>query len=243
MNSVTTVIGQVLVEQQKSYLQLMPMQNQIGQMFQQAAPDLNQIGIQVLGVGEFRINLAPDDETRLKDAQAELGAAKRAAKKAQIGIGQAQAEAAQKQFELDQKYQQDQRYVQNLAGGSYGQYAAGQAMIGAGQGMAQGPGEGGGGGGPMMAGAGLGVGFGMANMMQQGFAQAQPQAGAPAAPPVAKASGPVNCPACQKPQGGGKFCADCGASLVPKQRFCPSCGVPGTGTSKFCAECGTAFPV
>ena len=47
----------------------------------------------------------------------------------------AEAAAKAKQFELDQKYKQDERYVQNLAG-NFQNYAAGQAMIGAGQGMA-----------------------------------------------------------------------------------------------------------
>ncbi|MCS6798962.1 MAG: SPFH domain-containing protein [Myxococcota bacterium] len=242
MNSVKTVVGQVLVEQQKSYLQLMPMQAQIAQLFQQSAPDLNEIGIRVLGVGEFHINLTREDEERLKEAQAEIGAAKRAARKAQIGIAQAQAEAQARQFELDQRFAQDARYVQQLAGGNFAQYAAGQAMIGAGQGMAKGGGEGAG---AMMSGAGLGVGFGMAALMQQGFAQSQPApaGAAAAAPPAARPTGPVTCPQCGHQQDGGKFCVACGASLAPKPKFCPACGAQGQPSAKFCAECGTAFPV
>ena len=240
MNSVTTVVGEVCVSEQKSLLQIMPMQNQLAEKFKERAPDLNDIGIKILQVGQFRLNLSDEDEQTLKEAQAEIGAAKRAARKAQIGVSQAEAEARQRQYELDQEYSQDSRYVQNLAGGSYGQYAAGKAMIGAGEGMAQG-GGGEGGGGPMMAGAGLGVGFGMAQMMGQGFNQAgQPQQQPQQRPPTP--TGPVSCPECNETVPGGKFCASCGASLAPRPKFCPSCGAQGTPGAKFCAECGTSYP-
>ena len=66
---------------------------------------------------------------------------------------------ARKQFELDQKFGQDARYVQQLAG-NYQNYAAGQAMIGAGQGMAA---HGVGDGGVAGAGAQMAIGVGMAN--------------------------------------------------------------------------------
>ncbi len=238
MNSVTTVVGEVCVAEEKSLLQIMPLQTMLAAKFKERAPDLNEIGIRIQEVGQFRLNLNDEDEQTLKEAQAEIGAAKRAARKARIGVGQAEAEAQQRQFGLDQDYQQDARYVQNLAGGNFANYAAGKAMIGAGEGMAEG-GGGEGGGGPMMAGAGLGVGFGMAQMMGQGFQQsAQPQQPPPAPAPT----GPVTCPDCSQTVPGGKFCASCGASLAPKPKFCPSCGTPGTPGAKFCAECGTSFP-
>lgn len=241
MNSVTTVVGEVCVAEEKSLLQIMPLQNMLAEKFKERAPDLNEIGIQILQVGQFRLNLSDEDEQTLKEAQAEIGAAKRAARKAQIGVGQAAAEAQQRQFQLDQDYSQDSRYVQNLAGGSFGQYAAGKAMIGAGEGMAEGGGEGGG---NMMAGAGLGVGFGMAHMMGQGMAQGQPgqQPGGQPPPQPAPPTGPVSCPECSQTVPGGKFCANCGASLAPRPKFCPSCGTQGSPGAKFCAECGTAFP-
>lgn len=241
MNSVTTVVGEVCVAEEKSLLQMMPLQNMLAEKFKERAPDLNEIGIQILEVGQFRLNLSDEDEQTLKEAQAEIGAAKRAARKAHIGVGQAAAEAQQRQFELDQDFSQDARYVQNLAGGNFGTYAAGKAMIGAGEGMAQGGGGGEGGGGGMMAGAGLGVGFGMANMMGQGFQQAQQQGQQPAPQPPTP-TGPVSCPECNETVPGGKFCANCGGSLAPKPKFCPSCGTPGTPGGKFCANCGTAYP-
>lgn len=245
MNSVTTVLGEVMEAEQKSILQLMRLQQQLAQTFLQRCPDLNDIGVQITDVGEFRVNLDEEEEAQLKAAQAEIGSAKRAARAAQIGISTAQAQAAQKQFELDQQFQQDARYVQGLAGGNFGAYAAGKAMMGAGEGMAKGGGEGGGGGG-MMAGAGLGAGFGMANMMMgsmqpgQQMPQQQPPPAAAAAP--AAAGGTVQCPGCSANVPPGKFCAECGTNLSPAPRFCPSCGTQGAAGAKFCANCGTGFP-
>lgn len=176
LNSVRTVVGEVCEVEQKSLLQLLRLQNELAQRFLQRCPGLEEIGCRVVQMGNFHINLDDDDKQRLTEAQAEIGKAKRQARIAGIGISEAEAKAKQRQFELDQTYGQDARYVQQLAG-SYQNYAAGQALIGAGKGMAQGGGEGGGGGGPMMAGAGLGVGFGMANMMQGSMGQGGQQAG------------------------------------------------------------------
>ncbi|HJK98823.1 MAG TPA: SPFH domain-containing protein, partial [Polyangiaceae bacterium LLY-WYZ-14_1] len=133
MNSVKTVVGRIAIQEEKSLLQIMPLQQQIAQAFIQSCPDLNDIGARIVQMGQFNINLNDDDEARLREAQAEIGAAKRAARTARIGIAQAEAEAAQRQFQLDQEYGHDARYVQNLAGGNFGTYAAGRAMMGAGE--------------------------------------------------------------------------------------------------------------
>lgn len=238
MNSVVTVMGEVMDVEQKSMLQLMRLQSQLAQTFLQRCPDLNDIGIAITDIGEFKVNLNDEDDAALKEAQAEIGASKRA-------IAKARNEAQARQFELDQDFQQDARYVQGLAGGDFGKYAAGRAMIGAGEGMAKGGGEGGGGGG-MMQGAGIGAGFGMANAMMGAMGQQQPpQQAAPqaaAAPRPAAGAGMVSCPGCSATVPGGKFCAECGTSLSPKPQFCPSCGTQGAAGAKFCAECGTGFP-
>ncbi|MGD8860752.1 MAG: SPFH domain-containing protein [Myxococcales bacterium] len=241
MNSIKTVVGQVCVSEQKSMLELMPLQQMLAQKFMESSPDLNAIGCRIVDMGEFALNLSDGDEARLKEAQSEIGAAKRAARVANIGISEAEAKARQRQFELDQDFQNDSRYVQNLAG-NYSNYAAGQAMIGAGKGMSEG-GGGGEGGGAMAGGAALGVGFGMAQAMAQGL---QPGAGGGQAPqPPAQEppppSGPTTCSACNAQVPGGRFCAECGASLTPKPRFCSACGTEGAAGAKFCANCGTAF--
>lgn len=238
-NAVKTVIGQVCINEQKSLLQLMPLQSQLARMFEQHAPELEAIGVKILQVSDFNINLSDDDEQTLKTAQAEIGKAKREARIAAIGISKAQAEAQQKQFELDQQYAQDSRYT-GMAGGDFGKMAAGKAMMGAGEGMAKGGGDGGGG---MMAGAGMGVGFGMASAMAGAFQQPQqPQAPAPqpqAAP--GGAAGMVKCPSCSATVPNGKFCAECGAGLAPKPKFCPNCGFQNAVGSRFCSNCGTGM--
>lgn len=247
MNSVRQVVGEICVNEQKSMLQLLPVQQHIADTLLQRCPDLNNIGCRIGQIGQFQINLNDDDKQRLQTAQSEIGKAKREARAAQIGIGKAQAEAQQRQFGLDQQFGQDARYVQQLAGGNFGQYAAGRAMMGAGEGMAKG-GEGGGG--PMMAGAGMGAGFGMAQAMMGAFQQ--PPAGAqPAVAPVPVQAAPagggaqgalVTCPQCNANVVPGKFCAECGAGLAPKPKFCPSCGSQGAPGAKFCQNCGTGFP-
>jgi membrane protease subunit (stomatin/prohibitin family) len=238
MSSVRTVVGQVLVSEQKSMLDLLPMQTMLRERFLASAPDLASIGVRIVEMGDFRINLSDEDMARLTEAQGEIAQAQRKARIANIAIAQAEAEAKQRQFELDQNYQNTSRYVNNLAGGNFQGYAAGQAMIGAGEGMAKGGGEGGG---AMMAGAGMGVGMGMAQAFG-GLAQ-QAQAQQPAPRPAAAAPGAlVTCGSCNATVPPGKFCQECGASLAPRPKYCPACGTEAAPGAKFCAACGTGLP-
>lgn len=47
------------------------------------------------------------------------------------------------------------------------------------------------------------------------------------------------CPTCKKAApAGGKFCATCGAELVPMTRPCPQCGKPLAQGAAFCSYCG-----
>ncbi len=131
-----------------------------------------------------------------------------------------------------------------MAGGmqGYQQFAAGKAMMGAGEGMAKGGGDGGGSN-PMLGGAGMGIGMGMASMFQQqaqGFNNQQQQQQQPAAPQGGV--GQVTCPKCNAKVNPGKFCAECGATLAEKKAFCSTCGKPMAAGAKFCAECGAANP-
>jgi membrane protease subunit (stomatin/prohibitin family) len=161
--SVKTVIGQVCAQQQKSLLNLGGMSLELGARIVQSAPNLEEIGIRILEIGNFNINFSAEDQRQLREANKARGEARR-------GIGIAQDAARAKQFELDQKFQQDARYVQNLAG-NWQNYAAGQAMIGAGEGMAQG-----GGSGVAGVGAQAATGIAMAQMMNSTIAgQGQPQ--------------------------------------------------------------------
>lgn len=242
MNTVKVVVGRVCVEQERSLLQTMGMQEEFKQAFMQSAPELNNIGMRVTDVGAFDINLSPEDKETLKEAQAEIGEAKRAARKAKIAIAQAEAEAAQREHQLRQDFQYRAQYA-NLAAQNPGYMAAAQAdaVRGAGEGMAKGGGEGGAG--VAALGAQMAVGVGMAGMFQQGMYQQPPQYQRVQAPQ----GGSVACPKCNSPNAGGKFCANCGSPLAPPQpppppqaSFCSNCGQPVQG--KFCANCGTAAP-
>ena len=127
------------------------------------------------------------------------------------------------------------------AGGVQGfqQFAAGKAMMGAGEGMAQGGGGAGGGGAEgLLGGAGLGVGLGMAQMLVQNA-----QGGADR---LAPAVGGVVCGACGRSTAPGKFCGHCGESLQTAETpaaapggFCTNCGAAMGPEAKFCGQCGT----
>src|SRR3954453_2477379 len=167
MNGVKTTLGELCEVEQKSVLQAVSLTTKLGNAFIANAPDLNEIGVRILQMGQFNLNFSEEDRGRLVEANAEIAKANR-------GVKVAEAQAKAKQFELDQKFGQDAKYVQQLAG-NYQNYAAGQAMIGAGQGMAA---HGGGDGGVAGAGMQMAIGVGMANQMSGamaggGAAQAQ----------------------------------------------------------------------
>jgi len=132
----------------------------------------------------------------------------------------------------------DAAYLKTVGGvDNYQRFAAGKAMMGAGEGMAAGGGgEGGGGGGAagLLGGAGLGVGLGMAQMLVR-----DPRGGeslAPATPGTA-------CPNCSAIVAPGKFCSACGESLrreIPSGTFCTACGEAVAPDGSFCGSCGEA---
>jgi len=137
----------------------------------------------------------------------------------------------------------DAAYLRTVGGvDSYQRFAAGKAMMGAGEGMAQGggaggPGEGGGGAGGLLGGAGLGVGFGLAQMLVQDRRGGET---------LAPATAGIVCPTCMTSVPPGRFCGQCGGELAaPKEQaaqaegFCTSCGAPLSADSKFCGQCGT----
>jgi membrane protease subunit (stomatin/prohibitin family) len=237
MNGVKTTLGELCENEGKSLINAVSLTQKLAAAFVAHAPDLNDIGVRILQVGQFNLNFSEEERARLVAANKEIAVAQREVKKKQIAVAGAAADAQAKQFELDQKYQQDARYVQNLAG-NYSNYAAGQAMMGAGQGMA----EHGVGGGVAGIGAQMAIGVGMGNAMAgayQGQPQFTPQGAQPAAAPSFSPGGTqVTCSKCNTKQPGGKFCAECGNTLVVQKKFCTGCGQEVGG--KFCANCGTA---
>ncbi|HEX4830208.1 MAG TPA: SPFH domain-containing protein [Trebonia sp.] len=68
--------------------------------------------------------------------------------------------------------------------------------------------------------------------------QSAPPAPAPAAAPAA-AAGPA-CASCSTSNpAGAKFCMGCGTTLAPAVRHCTNCGTELPGNARFCAGCGT----
>ncbi len=230
MNGVKTTLGELCEIEQKSVLQAVSLTTKLGNAFVANAPDLNEIGIRILQMGQFNLNFSEEDRMRLVEANAEIAKANR-------GVKVAEAAAKAKQFELDQKFGQDAKYVQQLAG-NYQNYAAGQAMMGAGQGMAtHGVGDGG------MAGAGMqmAVGVNMANQMSGAMAGGGGGGGQHAQQPSFTPGGAmVSCGKCQTKQPGGKFCNECGTTLAQPKKFCSNCGLEVAAAAKFCANCGTS---
>jgi membrane protease subunit (stomatin/prohibitin family) len=228
MNGVKTTLGELCDSEGKSLLQAVSLTTKLAAAFVAHAPDLNDIGVRILQVGQFNINFSDEDRQRLVAANAEIARAQREARVKQIGVAGAAAEAQARQIQLDQQFKQDARYVKELAG-SYKGYAAGQAVIGAGRGMA----EHGVGGGVAGLGAQMAVGMGVGNVMSAGLAQSGP------APTFSPGGTQATCGKCGATQPGGKFCAECGAPLVAQKKFCGGCGVELLGGAKFCANCGT----
>ncbi len=126
----------------------------------------------------------------------------------------------------------DAAYLRTVGGvDQYQKFAAGKAMMGAGEGMAKGGGGQGGGG--LADGAALAVGLGMGHMLirdHQG------------APSMAPAAAGVICGACQTSVAPGRFCSHCGKPLnavetAPK-RQCFRCHDPLAVDARFCTSCG-----
>jgi len=226
MNGVKTTLGELCDSEGKSLLQAVSLTTKLAAAFVAHAPDLNDIGVRILQVGQFNINFSDEDRQRLVAANAEIAKAQREARVKQIGVAGAAAEAQARQFQLDQQFNQDTRYVKELAG-SYQGYAAGQAVMGAGKGMA----EHGVGGGVAGLGAQMAIGMGVGNVMSAGLAQP--------APTFSPGGTQATCGKCGAKQPGGKFCAECGSPLVAQKKFCGGCGVELAAGAKFCSGCGT----
>lgn len=124
----------------------------------------------------------------------------------------------------------DAAYLRTVGGvDSYQKFAAGKAMLGAGEGMAKGGGAGGDSGG-LLGGAGLGVGLGLAQQLMN----------APRPTAAAESPARVPCGSCGASVAPGKFCAACGKELASRAGagFCAGCGAALAGDAHFCAQCG-----
>ncbi len=133
----------------------------------------------------------------------------------------------------------DAAYLRTVGGvEGYRTFAAGKALMGAGEGMGKG-GAGGDGaaGNGLLGGAGLGVGIGLAQMLVKDHRGGEM---------LAPAAAGVVCGKCSASVPPGKFCSACGAELAaekeaaPAAAFCTGCGSPLTPDARFCGQCGHA---
>ena len=129
-----------------------------------------------------------------------------------------------------------------LAGG-FQNYAAGEALLGAGQGLA----KGGAGAGNAFIGVGMGLGQQMGQGGQQGGPIPPPVPGFPGggqgfAAPGGGGAATITCPNCSAANmPGAKFCASCGTSLAPPTATCPTCAADNVVGAKFCSTCGNSM--
>ncbi len=222
----------------------------VGRAIVKDCPDLARIGVQVLEIAKLVLNLSDEDQKRIDQFQDQIVQAKLDARKAHIAVSQAESQAQQKQFQLDQEFANRQRYLQNMNMPAYQQYAGAEAMLGMGQGMSRG------GDGPAagVASAGVAAGMGMAMGMANaghGYPPGYPQGYPPGYPPSGYGQGPAY-PQAQpapgyavSPQGYAprppdpspappQPSAGNAARLVP----CGRCGAGNPMGAKFCTECG-----
>jgi membrane protease subunit (stomatin/prohibitin family) len=187
-------------------------------------------GVQLTRMGNFDVNLSPEDEQQLKQlakdttyAQLAGGFQNYAAGEMALGAGQGMAKGGGAAdgaflgagFGLASAFGAQQAQAQQAAQAQAAQQAAAQYGVPYGQGP----------GGPP----------------QGAPPQGAPPQGAPpqGAPPQQASSGPV-CASCQAPNpAGAKFCMGCGQALAPAVQHCTECGTELPPSAHFCSGCGT----
>src|SRR5690349_18018439 len=183
-------------------------------------------GVQLTRMGNFDVNLSPEDEQQLKQlakdtsySQLAGGFQNYAAGEMALGAGQGMAKGG---GAVDGAFlgagfglasaMGAQQVANQQAQAQAAQQAAAQYGVPYGQGGPGGPQPGG----PPSGG--------------------QPQGGPP---PQQASSGPV-CASCQAPNpAGAKFCMGCGQALAPAVHHCTECGTELPPGAKFCSACGT----
>jgi len=196
-------------------------------------------GVQLSRMGNFDINLSPEDEQQLKQlakdtsySQLAGGFQNYAAGEMALGAGQGLAKGGAGTegaflgagFGLASAFGAQQAQAQQAAQQEAAARAA--AQYGVPYGTPGGPGAVGG-----APGAPGGAGG-------QGAPGAQQQA-PPTAPAPADAAGAV-CASCQAANpAGAKFCMSCGQGLAPAVTHCTECGTELPAGARFCAACGT----
>jgi membrane protease subunit (stomatin/prohibitin family) len=167
-------------------------------------------GVQLTRMGNFDVNLSPEDEQQLKQLAKDTSYAQLAGGFQQYAAGEMALGAGQ--------------------GMAKGGGAADGAFLGAGFGLASAFG----------AQQVQAQQVQAQQVQAQQAAQAQAAQAAQQVPPPQQArSGPV-CASCQAQNpAGAKFCMGCGQALAPAVRHCTECGTELPASAHFCSGCGT----
>jgi membrane protease subunit (stomatin/prohibitin family) len=221
---------------------------------QAANGQLAAYGVEMTRMGNFDVNLAPEDEKQLKQlakdtsySQLAGGFQQYAAGEMALGAGQgmAQGGAGTEGAFLGAGFGLASAFGMQQAQAMQQQQAAQQAAMQ--QGM---PPYGPGGQGPGGQGAPYGQGppppgYGPGAPPQAPYGQPQQpygQGAPPQAPPAQAAppaAGPV-CANCEAPNPpGARFCMGCGQPMAPAVQHCAECGTELHPGAHFCAACGT----
>jgi membrane protease subunit (stomatin/prohibitin family) len=195
-------------------------------------------GVQLTRMGNFDVNLSPEDEQQLKQlakdtsySQLAGGFQNYAAGEMALGAGQGLAKGGAGTegaflgagFGLASAFGAQQAQAMQSQQAEAAQRAAAQYGVPYGQGGGQ---PQGGPPGPPQDGP-----------PQGGPPQAPPAPQAPAAPQAAAGAVCASCQAANPP--GAKFCMSCGQGLAPPVPHCTECGNELPGGARFCANCGT----
>jgi membrane protease subunit (stomatin/prohibitin family) len=182
-------------------------------------------GVQLTRMGNFDINLSPEDEQQLKQlakdtsySQLAGGFQNYAAGEMALGAGQGLAKGGAGTegaflgagFGLASAFGAQQAQAMQAQQAEAAQRAAQQH----------------------------GVPYGQGGQPQGGG----PQGGAPPSspPPTQQAAAVTACASCQATNpAGAKFCMSCGQGLAPAVTHCTECGTELPGGARFCANCGT----
>lgn len=217
-------LARILKDKQISILEVDVERDALEEGLRASVPDLDEVGLQVTELLDWVVKLSPEDRAKVEAVWSKI----------KIAVLEKRAELEMRKMEIEVDVAERQQYVGMAQNPAYMNYAAAEAMLGAGQGMAKGGGDSS----VAAMGAQMAMGVGMAGMMnQQMYAAPQYQRVQP--PP---GGGTVTCGGCGTPNSGGKFCQNCGQPLAPPQpqgAFCNNCGTQLAPGAKFCANCGT----
>jgi len=230
-----------------------------GSTIEAANGQLSAYGVELTRMGNFDVNLAPEDEKQLKQlakdtsySQLAGGFQQYAAGEMALGAGQGMAQGGAgtegaflgagfglaSAFGMQQAQAMQQQQAAQQAAAQQGMPPYGPGGQGAPYGQGPPPPQYGPGA-PQQAPYGQGPPQQQAPYGQGAPPQAPPTQAAPPGPAAPQAAGAV-CASCEAPNpAGARFCMGCGQPMAPAVQHCSECGTELPSGAHFCAACGT----